>query len=337
MSLINQVLKDLDQRQTAQAADGGAGLDDLYVVGNAIHTRNKNHRTVIALVSVVLIGLVTVMVYGYKKSKTTTSTPDVKQQTVYNKETPAVISPKIKKIIPTPSVQTRQQVSPELNEVNGNLISSKDKPAARTKIKKQVPLRPEQKAELAYQSGYDYVTRQQYQKGEKQLRKAIATTPGHAKARELLAGILIKQGRWVEATEVLRHGISISPNHRPFIKLYARSLMQMNQDSKAIALLRQYSPSIQADPEHYALLAALYQRQKDHSTASNTYAEILKVRPQMGIWWVGMGISLEALGQHSRAQQAYQRARTSGSLHGDIARFTDNRLIALDEINLPFD
>ena len=148
-------------------------------------------------------------------------------------------------------------------------------------------------------------------------------------------GLLIKQGRWVETAELMQQGVQANPANRAFIELYARTLMQLNRDQQAITLLRTHAPAVATDPEYFALLAALYQRQQDHLAAANTYSQILKLRPDSGIWWVGLGISLEALGKQQQAQQAYARARQTGTLHGDLARYTDNRLLALDAIDYP--
>jgi len=200
-----------------------------------------------------------------------------------------------------------------------------------------VPLRSDQRAELAYQSAYDLVQQHNVRRAEQQLRQALAFEPRHLRARELLAGVMIKQGRWVETAELLQQGVQLIPAHTIFIKLYARALMQLNRDQQAIALLREHAPAVASDPEHHALLAALYQRKQDHLAAANTYSEILKVRPDAGLWWVGLAISLEAMGKQQQAQQAYNRARQTGTLHGDLARYTDNRLLALDAVRYPVD
>ena len=172
---------------------------------------------------------------------------------------------------------------------------------------------------------------------EQQLRRALVNEPSHVRARELLAGLMIKQGRWVETAEVMQAGVKVLPDNVVFIKRYARTLMQLTRDQQAIKLLRTHAPPIAQDPDYYALLAALYQRQQNHRAAANTYSQILKLRPDAGIWWVGLGISLEALGKQQQAQQAYVRARKTGALYGDLARYTDNRLVALDAINYPID
>lgn len=349
MSLINQVLKDLDQRRVPEI-DEDTRLDDLYTSGVTKVSRRNKIYVAGSVIGLLIVAVVVSTTFWFSRtndqqtiniSATNTAKTQKPVTTVAQRKQTQVVVPvmvpgeAVKKSSVAKARVIKQPVSKPKGQshADAHLVVASEHNVA----KQMVPMRKEQRAELAYQSGYDYLGQRRYQKGEKQLRKALAIEATHVKSRELLAGLLIKQGRWVEASEVLRHGISVSPNYQPFVKLYARTLMQMSHDKKAIAILRQYSPSIQNDPDHYALLAALYQRQKDHLSASNTYAEILKIRPNMGIWWVGMGISLEAMRNHKQAQQAYNRARRSGVLHGDIARYTDNRLLALDEISFPLE
>lgn len=345
MSLINQVLKDLDQRRISDDSLNEARLEDLYISGDIIRSRRRNWLVISGITLTILTMVMAAGFYWFYKqphdqTQNVTTTKENIGQPVETKivqtQPKQIAVPVRKQVIQSAKKAVAQPVKPAVPEDNYTSDDSLPVASSKNDIKKhQVPLRAEQKAELAYQAGYDELTRHHYGRGEKQLRGALAVEPGHVKSRELLSGMLIKQGRWIEANEVLRHGITITPNHQAYVKLYARTLMQMDQDKKAISVLRRYSPAIQNDPEHYALLAALYQRQKDHLSASTTYAEILKVKPNMGIWWVGMAISLEAMGNKPQAQQAYTQARSSGALHGDLARFTDNRLLALDEINFP--
>ena len=200
-----------------------------------------------------------------------------------------------------------------------------------------MPLSSEQRAVQAYQEGYDHIAARRFRKAETALRSALALEPGHIKAREMLVGVYISQGRWIEASELLRNGLALAPLHSNFRKLYARSLMELKRESQAIDVLSTHMPTPAQDADYYAILAALYQRQGNHERAAQTYAQILKVRPQMGIWWVGMGISLEAMGQQDKAVTAYQHARKTGVLNRDVARYTDNRLLALDAIKYPMD
>jgi MSHA biogenesis protein MshN len=54
----------------------------------------------------------------------------------------------------------------------------------------------------------------------------------------------------------------------------------------------------------------------------------LRLNPQNGIWWMGLGISLEAQQRRDDAMVAFQRAKASGSLSGELPAFVDKKLLA---------
>lgn len=355
MSLINQVLKDLEQRHAEQLVEATHSLDGLAFAPDVANKRARRRRWPAILSGIVVLSGVLAAYWYWQQQQdtsaqlaTATSQSEDPAPVQVEREQPAQVATQQLPATTAPEQPAQKAETKPAAPVAPTPARSKPvrAPAAvaapveesGTALAKQmVPLRSEQKAELSYQSGYQYLQQHQHRRAEQELRDALRIEPGHNKARELLAGLLIKQGRWIEASEILQRGIQIAPHHRSFITLQARTFMQLNRDQQAITLLRDYAPAMHEDPEHYALLAALYQRQSDHVSAANTYAQLLKLRPNAGIWWVGLGISLESLGKQAEARHAYQQAQQSGTLHADISRYTDNRLLALESIRYPAD
>jgi MSHA biogenesis protein MshN len=56
------------------------------------------------------------------------------------------------------------------------------------------------------------------------------------------------------------------------------------------------------------------------------YQAALALAPRSGVWLMGLGISLQALGRNSEAQIAFRRARASDMLTGELQAFVDQRL-----------
>src|SRR5579885_3546730 len=81
-----------------------------------------------------------------------------------------------------------------------------------------------------------------------------------------------------------------------------RVCCQTGETGKAIELLTRDAPSPADDPDYHALLAALLQRAGRHGDAIVSYRRLLSVRPQNGLWWMGLGISLSASGQRQQAR-----------------------------------
>jgi len=196
-------------------------------------------------------------------------------------------------------------------------------------------LTEKQLTEQSFHQGYEALRKGQVQTGEQFFRKALSSSPGHAKSREMLAGIYIKAGRYVEAAQLLKQGVAINPGHSMFRKLYARVLLEQDALDTAVVVLERSLPNINQDVDYYALLAALYQRQGRHENAVALYRNMLRQNAMVGIWWIGMGISLEKLGDSEAARKAYEKARASGTLAAQMVQYTDNRLAALNEIGYP--
>ena len=325
MSLINQVLKDLDERRSAEYSEVKTDLDDLHFS----HTpaKRKKVKSVLVIAGLLIAVIVTAgagyyafdqfsgsrIVSDAKNEQQMPVTPAVTanqpvvtkpksvsaSKPVVQTSVVEVSSRKVEKkevAIDTPS-RSENKTVPDSSDVAEETVTEEMDDTPVRFSRNSVPMRPEQKAELSYQDGYSHLKSHRYVQAEKSLRDALKVEQGHIKARELLAGIYIKQGRWVEASVLLREGLLYSPQHLTFTKLYARALMQLNQDKQAITVLKQRAPSMQAEPNYFALLAALHQRQNQHSEAAEIYAHLVTVNPQQGVWWVGMGISLEAMGR----------------------------------------
>jgi len=362
MSLINKVLTDLDQRNAVDGYPNSDAESPLTGLPFTAVPQTKDIKLRYVLLSgVILVLAISVSAGAYfytllvnEKVASNLIIPVAKDKKAINNKPVAVKPPikttpvsQVKQLVtqkqapPMPAAKPVENVprSPPARVVKNkvqktNLAMVNREPESQFK-KNTIPLRSEQRAEVAYQSAYDQLKARNQRKAERSLRQALALDPGHIKSRELLSGVYIQQGRWVEASELLRNGLILSPGHRTFSKLYARSLMQLQQDKRAIVVLQEHAPPIKSDPEYYAILAALYQRQKDHASAVQTYQKIVAIQPRNGVWWVGLGISLEALGESKQASLAYFQARKSGNLQSEIAHFTNNRLVVLDQIGFP--
>lgn len=355
MSLINQVLKDLEHRQVTSAPEPQVVMQNVrYVPVRAV--RKRSPVGMISLI-VLVVALTTTASYyfiwyrpgDHTKENLIATAPTVTVATAQPIiTTPAITTPTVTPATPVtentqaapPAVEEKPIKASRRSKTKKEIIAPLAEDAGITSAstntvnKQAVLLAPAQAAAITYQSAYDLVSQNRIREAETLLRSALIGDPALTTLRELLTGLYIRSGRWVEASEILATGLQVTPNHTPFIKLQARTLMQLNQDQRAVEVLVKFAPAVSDDPEHHALLAALYQRQHNHQAAVKTYSEVLKVQPNAGVWWVGLAISLDALGKQAEAQAAYNQARATGSLAGDVARFTDNRIQVLHDLRL---
>ena len=109
----------------------------------------------------------------------------------------------------------------------------------------------------------------------------------------------------------------------------ARQQLQDNALHDAILTLQRALPQAADRADFHAFLAALLQRDDRHRAAVEHYTVALRGAPGNGVWWMGLGISCQALQMAAQAQQAYRSAQASGGLSPELAAFVDARLAQL--------
>jgi MSHA biogenesis protein MshN len=106
----------------------------------------------------------------------------------------------------------------------------------------------------------------------------------------------------------------------------ARLQVDRGDNAQAIATMLEGLRYAQNSPDYAAFLAALLQRQGRHEEAIEQFRSALRARPAAGVWWIGLGMSFQALKRNGEAQEAFRRARSSGNLHPELAAFAEQRL-----------
>lgn len=150
--------------------------------------------------------------------------------------------------------------------------------------------------------------------------------PGHLGARQALVGLLLDGRKYGEAERVLQEGLALAPAQTGFAMTLARLQVDRGDTAQGIATLRKGLEHAQGGADYLAFLAALLQRQGRHEEAIEQFQAALRMRPAAGVWWLGLGISLQSVNRVADAQDAYRRARASNSLSPELAAFADQRL-----------
>ena len=406
MSLINQMLRDLEQRRTAEMrvsplgglSASGSGFSAtrsidylllsavivLAVAGGFLaayilstqEITQPQQAPVANILPVTVAQVTAAMDKGVDAAKTAVKTANVKgseSQGGRSAEHRATLKPiesvkalavaGIKKSKPiraeAAKVKTAQAVinpvAGEQSQVDNSvlLVEVKQEPADRNKpssvakrqqsaveapvethseesINKTVrPLTSEQQSQLAFQRAVKMLGRGKQQAAESALEEALSFEASHLKARETLAALLLNTGRVSEAANTLREGLQLMSGATPLAKLYARILVDQGESAAAVAVLEKARPTVSAEPDYYALLAALYRQVGKHAQASQVYQQILTIRPGVASWWMGLGLSQEAMGENQQAREAFQRAQRAGGLGAEVLKYVQSRILAL--------
>jgi MSHA biogenesis protein MshN len=148
----------------------------------------------------------------------------------------------------------------------------------------------------------------------------------HADARQALLGLLLDGRRNDEAERLLRHALELNPRQPRHAMVLARLEVDRGELGGAINTLVGALPYVRSDPEYYAFLAALLQRDGQHRDAVDYYRTALQSSPGNAVWLMGLGISLRANDQFADVREAFQRAADSKQLNAELLAFVQRQL-----------
>lgn len=185
---------------------------------------------------------------------------------------------------------------------------------------------PRERAENEYRRALGLVNQGRIQEGIAVLRSALSEDTGHAGARLALFGLLVEQQRLEEAQTLLEVTLARDPAQPQMASRLARLKLERGDARGAEETLDRAAAAATDNAEYRALHAAVLQRLTLHKRAAAEYQAALRLAPQAGVWWMGLGISLEADGKLPDAKEAFQRARATGALSPELAAFVDQKL-----------
>ena len=145
------------------------------------------------------------------------------------------------------------------------------------------------------------------------------------------SNLLVELERPGDALALVEDARTRAPRDQGLLIAQARLLEAKGDRAHAIELLEQSGLALTEAPNLHALTAAYHQRAGDHATAIERYEEILRRFPEESRAWMGLGISLEAVGRRREARDVYRISLQVGELPGGTRRWVTTRLVALGE------
>lgn len=341
MSLINQMLRDLEQRRhdtpkptpmlepksapkdKSRYKSGGLWLTTLALTLAAVYVRQQNQSIQPAPVSLAATATVTEKPLPHTAPLQVDAQPQPPEPAPLPKETsdgPAANAEPItistaKPETPKPKPAPRKAPPPKAAAVKV------DKPA-RT-------LTPAQQADALYQSA---LASSSMLMTKENLYEALQFNPNHLPARTLLLQTLLKSRTTapLEIGHFVDDSLRLFPGNLLFVKTRAHLYAQQKNYPAALSTLAQIDADTVDDPVYLSLLAASHQQLQHFPQAARVYQRLCQIQPEKAEHWLGLGVSRDKLNQAQAAAQAYRQALDKNTLNAEVVSYIKQRLGALN-------
>ncbi|MDH5436911.1 MAG: tetratricopeptide repeat protein [Gammaproteobacteria bacterium] len=366
MSLINQMLKDLEARSASQDGESKGILKGL---SGADVSPGRQGKVLVSgfIVLVMAVSFFYIWKEGYYKQIPYFSELDrvqnqvalvaVKQEPVtraieqkteeYKKETGSLsvqntnitnlyddsVQPLLNDELENVTAE-KIQLSTEQVASKSRSVPEEIKPEQESKpsefIKKDKPLSHNAQAEVNYQTAVHQLKIGHFSLALQSLKDSLNLDNKHIAARDLLANLLVRNQRMDEALVVLSDGIDLYPYQLEFVQLYARVLAEKGLIEPALQALERISPDLATESDYHALRATLYQKLGRYEVAIKIYQDVLRIKADKGRWWMGLALSLESQGDLASAQKAYRNAMLTSDLNYRMKNFAEQKAKELE-------
>lgn len=158
------------------------------------------------------------------------------------------------------------------------------------------------------------------------LQGVLTQAPANGNARATLAALQSETGHRELALQTLLAGSQIEPMR--FAALAAQLQADLGDAAAALITLDRIAATARS-ARIEALRGGIAQRAGQHAVAVDSYQRALRSADAPAVWWVGLAVSLDALGQATQSHAAFSRAATDASLPAGVRSFVHARIAAL--------
>lgn len=333
MSLINQMLKDIDKRQ-ALSQNTSSVIPEIRGV-----MKSKFHLYLV-MVGILIATSFGVAAYLILKdnispqhiSLTEPATIVLSDIKSLKEISPLILRPNHTEITAEP--QAMEIPNPKIDPVILTELEFLQKPIIPyrsdlshrddlvTLVKKE--LTREQKSEDSYRNAVENIRLNRMTEAQKNLSDMLEFNPLHHAGRLLSARVMADTGQLGEATKLLNEGIVIAPNEAEFFMSLANVFLINNDLIAAIKTMTAGESVSLENAEYQAYFASLLQRSGLHDEAIHHLVKALKKSPDTANWLLSLGISLQYKNEVISASQAYERAMDLG-LSPELMKFAHDR------------
>ncbi|WP_051958707.1 tetratricopeptide repeat protein [Janthinobacterium sp. RA13] len=244
---------------------------------------------------------------------------------------------------PEPVFQAEETVAPaRLRAADMRRITEQPaKPAAAPVVKTPVlaaseriidgkQVTPQQRVENEYRRALAQLQDGRVSDAMLALQQTLQLDPRHQGARETLVRLLLEAQRPDEAARQLQLSLALDPKQPAQAMMLARlQLDKPNGGAVALDTLTRSLPYASDNGEYHAFLAGVLQREQRYREAADHYQLALQTAPDNSVWWMGLGIALQADNHPAQARQAFERAKGLQTLSPQLQAFVERKLVQL--------
>ena len=162
------------------------------------------------------------------------------------------------------------------------------------------------------------------------LQRTLQRDPRHQGARETLVRLLLEAQRPDEAMRQLQQSLALDPKQPAQAMMLARlQLDKTGGGAAALDTLKRSLPFAADHLDYRAFLAGVLQREQRYREAAEQYQLALQAAPDNSVWWMGLGIALQADNQPAQARAAFERAKSLQTLSPQLQAFVERKLLQL--------
>lgn len=350
MSVINQMLRDLDDRQVRQPASQPTA---------PMMNSESNGLPMRIIAGVILFAAIIIAVYYFNfyqsESVTTAESSEiaVAEQTETTAEidnalsnTEEVVTSESKELAPSAIENKAQEVSATTSTSEQIVVSEPvvetepadvkataeattieeariEEPVSRvvkTNPNESNRTRAEQKFREFSEDGSSTLTSNEYQ-------QVLAIDPSFHNVRIEWLSSLIQSNEALFSAEA-SSAMSRWPEVYQYRQMLAR-LWVLNEPRKAYDLLISDMPTLDTAPDYHGLIAYSAQQMGDLNLAVKKYELLLENFPERADWWLALGLLQEQLGSQTRALAAYQQSLRFPGLSSSTRSYAEQRVRAI--------
>jgi len=334
MSLLNQVLQDLEKRNTENAPEQ-LKLSNVKAI---ISNQRRSYY-----LPFVILCIIAIIIFSAQKTTGTVEQQNISKQSVAIQTSTNTIktTPPKQPSVPETAhsvhkAQAKKTSQSDKQQIKSEHIARQELPTEIKTRQKTIRKKPKDKtvkklSDKQKAEHYFSLAKKQQSTGDKQknLELAIQLNPQHVNARLQLTNTLLQQGLTLQSAELLDQSLELFPQNLQFITLRSQLFLQKKQAQDALNILHHIDENHVQNETYLSLLAAAYQQNNDNLNSLKTYQKLLNINSQRPEYWLGLAIALEKQEHPQQALNAYQQALDKKPLKPVILSYIKQRISIL--------